>query len=190
MRRILVLLSALLATPASAELIHADPSSFLVKHRLVAPVGAEVAFDALLHVERWWGGDHTWSGDAKNISIEPRVRGCWCERWPDAEIEHGRILYIKKNSNLRLTGSLGPLQDMAVNAVLDYTLTPGKDGTQIDMMYRVTGADSSQLDGVAAIVDKVMVEQMLRLKSHLDQLAPPPPAPEAAPASGGAPTRP
>lgn len=187
MRRILILLSALMAAPASAEVIHSDPSSFIVKHRLVAAVGAEVAFDALLHVERWWSPGHTWSGDARNLSLEPRVRGCWCERWPDAEIEHGRVIFIKKNSNLRIAGALGPLQEMAVNAVLDYTLTPGKDGTQIDMMYRVTGADSSQLDVVSSVVDKVMVEQMDRLQAHLDRMAPQAAPDAATPAEAGKP---
>ncbi len=187
MHRMLILIFALLAAPATAEVIHSDPSSFIVKHRLVAPVGSEVAFDALLHVERWWSPGHTWSGDAKNMSIEPRVRGCWCERWPDAEIEHGRVLYIKKDSNLRIAGALGPLQDMAVNAVLDYTLLQGKDGTQIEMMYRVTGADSSQLDVVSAIVDKVLVEQMDRLKAHLDRMAPQAAPEGAAPAEAGTP---
>jgi len=181
MRRILLLLSALMAAPASAEVIHSDPSSFVIKHRLIVPVDAETSFDALLHPERWWSPEHTWSGDAKNLSLEPRVRGCWCERWPDAEVEHGRVIFIKKNAQLRLQGALGPLQDMAVNAVLDYTLTQGKDGTQIDMMYRVTGADSSQLDVVSSAVDNVMVQQMDRLKAHLILLGPaPPPTAEAA----------
>lgn len=171
------------ANIASAEVVHSDPSSFLVKQRIIVATDSVTSYNALIHPERWWNPTHTWSGDAKNLSLQANTGGCWCERWPGGEVEHGRVIHLKKDAQLRLQGALGPLQDMAVNAVLDFSLVQGKDGTQIDLMYRVTGADSSQLDVLSAVIDKVLDEQMARLKLHLQPLAPnaDPTAPPAQP---------
>ncbi len=168
----LLLLLSLFAAPASAEVVQSEPANILIRQRLIVATDAATSFDGLLHIERWWSGEHTYSGDASKLSLAAQAGGCWCERWPGGEIEHGRVIYLKPDSQLRILGALGPLQELAVTGVLDFTLLQGKDGTQIDLSYRVNGSPASALDGVAAVVDQVLAEQLGRLKAHLDPLAP------------------
>lgn len=163
---ILLVLSAI-AAPAMAEVGQSDAGSFTVTYRLIVPVGAEVAYAELLHPERWWSSEHTWSGDAKNLSLKPKAGGCWCERWADGEVEHARVIFIARNKRLRLSGAIGPLQSMPVSAVMDFAITPGKDGSQIDISYRVGGPASAALDKIAPAVDGVLAAQFERLRANL-----------------------
>lgn len=168
----LLIASFLFANTTSAEVAQADAASFLVTHRIVVPTDSAESFKALTHPELWWSSEHTWSGSASNLRLDPHAGGCWCEQWSDGQVEHGRVLFIKTNELLRVNAALGPLQAMAVNAVLDFQLTPGKDGTQIDVSYRVSGPASAKLDGIAPGVDKVLGEQTTRLKALLDSKGP------------------
>ncbi len=168
----LLIASFFFANAASADVAQADASSFLVTHRIIVPANGAKSFKAITHPERWWSSEHTWSGSAGNLRLDPHAGGCWCERWSGGQVEHGRVLFIKTDSLLRVNAALGPLQAMAVNAVLDFQLTPGKDGTQIDISYRVSGPASAKLDNIAPGVDKVLGEQITRLKSLLESKAP------------------
>ena len=153
---------------AMAEVSQSDASGFTIARRIIVSADQQASFAALLHPERWWKQDHTWSGSAANLSLDAHAGGCFCERWSGGEVEHGRVLFIKRDSLLRLQAALGPLQAMAVTGVLEFQLTPGKDGTQIDLGYRVSGADSSKLDAIAPMADKMLEEQMASLKALLD----------------------
>jgi uncharacterized protein YndB with AHSA1/START domain len=159
-----------LAAPAigSAEVTEKSASSFLLSQRVIVKSAATASYQALLHPERWWKEGHTWSGSAKNISLDPHAGGCWCERWADGEVEHARVVFMKKNELLRLQGSFGPMQGLAVTGVLEFQLTQGKDGTQVDMSYRVNGSEASKLDMIAPMADGMFAEQMASLKSLLD----------------------
>jgi hypothetical protein len=64
---------------------------------------------------------------------------------------------------IRLVGGLGPLQSMAVNGVMTFTVTPLASGAKITMEYRVTGDASLQLDRIGPGVDHVLMEQFTRL---------------------------
>lgn len=151
-----------------AEVTESSASSFTLAQRIIVIADQPASFQALLHPERWWSKAHTWSGSASNLSLDPRGSGCFCERWSGGEVEHARVLFIRNESLVRLQGAFGPMQPMAVTGVLEFELTPGKDGTQVDLRYRVTGADSSRLDAMAPLVDKMFTEQMAALKALLD----------------------
>jgi uncharacterized protein YndB with AHSA1/START domain len=160
------------ATSARAEVAQSDPQGFTIAIRRIVLADATQSWDGLVHPARWWNPEHSWSGDAANLGVEARAGGCWCERWNGNEVEHGRIIRSEPGVNLRLRGVFGPLQEQALTGVMDFRLTQGKDGTQIDLSYRVSGPASARLDEVAAIVDQVLSLQMDRFKAHLDPLAP------------------
>ena len=49
--------------------------------------------------------------DAKNLSIDARPGGCFCEKLPNGGgVEHARVVYVAPREVLRLSGALGPLQ--------------------------------------------------------------------------------
>ena len=74
---------------------------------------------------RWWDPAHTWSGSARNLKLEPKAGGCFCEKLADGgSVQHGRVIFAQPGKLLRLEGALGPLQDMAVTGVLSFNLAP------------------------------------------------------------------
>lgn len=168
----LFLASIALAWPASAAVRSADASSFIVAGSYETKADAATAFAALVEPKRWWSPQHSWSGDANNISLEARAGGCWCERWNGGEAEHARVIFVAKDKQLRVAGAFGPMQAMALNAVLDVQLVPTATGTRIDMTYTVNGSPASNLDKLAPAVDGVLAEQFGRLQSLLDNGSP------------------
>jgi hypothetical protein len=67
---------------------------------------------------------------------------------------------------LRLRGSLGPLQDMAVTGVLTVKLTPTEGGTEAVVTYRLSGDPSHALDQFVPVVDQVIGLQFGAFARH------------------------
>lgn len=142
---------------ASAAATQSSPDGAVVEHRFHIAASPQDAWDALVHPESWWPSDHTWSGDRSNLRLDPRAGGCFCESWGDASAEHGRIIMSQPGRLLRFRGALGPLQDMAVTAVLTVTLVAAEaGGTDATVTYRVSGDASHKLDTFVPAVDKVI----------------------------------
>ena len=150
-----------LLTPglASAVVQQSAADGFVVEHRFQIAAPPAAAWQVLVHPERWWPRDHTWSGNPGNLSLAPEAGGCFCERWEDGSAEHGRIIQARRDRTLRFNGALGPLQEMAVTGVLTVTLAPAGKGTEATVTYRVSGDASHKLDGFVTIVDAVVGQQ-------------------------------
>ncbi len=158
------------AAPAFADVQSASPGGFVLQAEAEVSASPDQAWRRLLHVERWWNGDHTYSGNARRLSLEPRAGGCWCERWGDGQsVEHMRVVLVMENEGvrtLRVVGGLGPLQELAVNGVLTFTVAPLASGAKITMTYRVSGDPTLGLDRLAPLVDSVLSEQFGRLSRY------------------------
>jgi uncharacterized protein YndB with AHSA1/START domain len=156
------------AAPARAEVTRAAADSFLVEHKLAVAAAPGKVFEALGQPGRWWSDAHTYSGRASNLSLTTEAGGCFCERWSGGSVEHGRVVLVRRDTQLRLEAALGPLQEMAVEAVLTFTLAARDGSTDLTLTYRVSGDPAHKLDGLAAIVDTVIGEQVQRLKRLVD----------------------
>jgi hypothetical protein len=168
----LVVSSATLAfaAPARAEIVSAGPSGFNLRHVAEVPNPAPVVWAALSDVGKWWDPEHTYSGDARNLTLEPTVRGCFCEKLSlYAGIEHARVIYALPAKILRLNGALGPLQDFGVNGVLTWTIEPAGGGSRITVTYNVGGFADRPLADWAPIVDEVIGGQLKRLARYITQ---------------------
>jgi uncharacterized protein YndB with AHSA1/START domain len=175
MRVIAVLIALVcIATPARAEVASSSPSAFVIQAEADVAASPAETWRRLLRIERWWNAEHTYSGDARRLSLDPRAGGCWCERWGDGQsVEHMRVVLVMENDGvrtLRTVGGLGPLQEMGVNGVLTFTVAPLADshasGTKITMTYRVAGDATLGLDRLAPLVDGVLLEQFGRLSRY------------------------
>jgi hypothetical protein len=71
-------------------------------------------------------------------------------------VEHGRVVMSKTGKLLRISGALGPMQEMAVTGVLTISLEPASTGTNAIVTYRVSGDSSHALDKLAPAVNDVL----------------------------------
>ena len=166
---ILLAASIMLAAPAAAEVLSSTPAGFAVEARVVVPVAPSEAYAALGRIGRWWNSEHTYSGDAANMRLEPRVGGCFCEAIPadGGEIEHGRVIYARPGQTLRVQGGLGPLQSEGVLGTLTWQLRAVDSGTEISQTYVAGGYMRGGFEAAAPLVDQVMAAQLEGLRRHL-----------------------
>ena len=123
--------------------------------------------------------EHTWSGKASNLSLKPEAGGCFCEKWKDGSVEHGRVIMAMPGKVLRLETALGPLQERALNGMLSFWIRSEDSTTTLTVEYRVNGASASGLDQLAPSVDEVLGAQVDRLRRYIATGNPEPPRGEA-----------
>lgn len=167
-------------TPALAEVRQAAADHFQLAFTATVTSPPAKVYALLARVGDWWSAEHTWSGDAKNLSLKAEAGGCFCERWAGGSVEHGRVIMALKNQTLRLDSALGPLQEYALSGILSFHLSPLEDGnTEMLVDYRVNGSSASGLDQFAAAVDQVLGMQLERLLRYIDTGNPEAPVVEA-----------
>jgi uncharacterized protein YndB with AHSA1/START domain len=155
--------------PAAAEVASSSPSAFLIQAEAEIAASPDQVWRALPRIERWWSPAHTYSGDARRLSLDPRAGGCWCERWDGQSVEHARVVLVMEDDGvrtLRAVGALGPLQDLGVSGVMTFTVAPLASGAKLTMTYRVSGDPGLTLDQLAPLVDGVLMEQFGRLSRY------------------------
>jgi hypothetical protein len=166
------LLSAALAVGAgglaAAATSEVSPAGFLVAVRHEVRATPQRLYAALGEVDKWWNGSHSWSGSAANLSLARHAGGCFCERWGTSSVEHARVIHAVEDRMLRLEGSLGPLQALAVTSVMTFALEPKDGGTALVVSYRVAGNEAAGLQQLAAPVDRVIAEQVRRLVAYVE----------------------
>jgi len=155
MKALLMVALALAPMCAGAEVKFAAPDGFLIEHRFTIAAPAAQVWETLLHPERWWPADHTWSGKRENLSLVADAGGCFCERWDGGSVEHGRVVAVFPGKMLRLDAALGPLQEMAVSGVITFALEEKEGATTLTATHRVSGDAAHKLDALAPIVDQV-----------------------------------
>ena len=158
-----------LNSPARAEVAAASAGAFIIHGEQTVSVSPEQAWRSVGRIGHWWDSAHTYSGDARRMSLQMRAGGCFCERWSGQSIEHARVLLVMERQGVRtvrMSGALGPLQEMGANGVLTITVTPEGEGARVAMDYRVSGDSSLALDAIAPLVDGVLMTQLERLSRY------------------------
>jgi hypothetical protein len=168
---------ALSGEPAAAEVVASSDAGFVTRAAATVKADPAATWLALVAPAGWWNGEHTYSGDAKNLYIDAQATGCFCEKLPvtkDApagarggSIEHMHVIYAAPSRVLRMKGGLGPLQSEAVDATLTITLKPVEGGTRILWEYVVGGYMRQKPAELAPVVDKVLGEQLAGLAAKL-----------------------
>lgn len=163
------------AAPVMAKVEGQSDIGFSTLHAAIIEAPPEKVWDTLIAPSRWWNPDHSWTGDADNLYIDPRAGSCFCEmiRPKDQKadvvsrdsVEHMRIIYAETPRILRMSGGLGPLQSEGVAATLNIAMEPHEKGTLISWSYVVGGYMRMPVAELAPAVDGVLGEQLLRLRA-------------------------
>jgi uncharacterized protein YndB with AHSA1/START domain len=159
--------------PVAAEVKSVTPNGFEVVSTATISAPPDRVYAALGEVGRWWSPSHTFSRDAANLSMELRAGGCFCERLKDGgTVQHLQVVYAAPGEGLRLRGALGPLQTEGVDGTLSWTLKRAEGGTNVTQSYVVGGYTRSGMEQWAPRVDRVLDEQLQRLKSFAEGKSP------------------
>jgi uncharacterized protein YndB with AHSA1/START domain len=156
-----------LAGSAVAEVKQTAADGFFITFSGPVAASATKAYTDVTQIQRWWSSEHTWSGKAANLSLKPEAGGCFCERWKDGSVEHGRVIMAMPGKVLRLETSLGPLQEQALVGILSFWVKTEDSTTTLTVEYRVNGSSGSGLDQLAPSVDEVLGAQVDRLRRYI-----------------------
>jgi len=148
------------------------PSGFVVRYELAIAAPAAKVYESLLNVGSWWSEKHTYSGDSRNLSLDARAGGCFCEKLANGAVEHMRVVYLKQDEALRLRGALGPLQASGVAGAMTWRLSGAEKGTRLELTYSVGGFMPGGFEKIAPAVEAVVKEQADRLKRFVETGAP------------------
>jgi hypothetical protein len=155
----------LLGGYASAEVSSVGGNGFEVRQMVHVAAPADKAFAALLQPSRWWAPEHTFSGNAMNLTLDARAGGCWCESLPEGgSVEHMHVLFLSPGKVLRLRGALGPFQALAVEGVMTWTVKANGNGSDISASYAIGGYSKDGFDNLSKAADQVLGIQIERLR--------------------------
>lgn len=179
-------LALLSAVPAAAEVTGSGEGGFVSRHEVVVSANPKEVWLALISPSGWWTSEHTWSGDAANLTLTPQAGGCFCEKIPEVDepgrftlegsVEHMRVIQAYPERALRMVGALGPLQSEPVSGVLTIAISEVEAGTRIVWEYNVGGQMRYEVPVIARAVDAVMGIQLAALAKPLGPVAIPEPA--------------
>jgi uncharacterized protein YndB with AHSA1/START domain len=165
MKRLLVaaLASSLIFVSARAEIVESSDAHYVLRHEGTSPLAPEALWARFVEPASWWHPDHTYSGDAGNLSLAPRAGGLWLEQWEGGSVIHGSVLYVENGKSMRLYAPFGPLQGLGVYTVWTITVSPEGSGSKVVFDEISSGPPSADLGEVAKAVDYVKTEAMTRL---------------------------
>ncbi len=171
---------AVAGAPLVAEVVETKADGFVTRDSASVKAPPLATWLALTRPGLWWSDKHSWSGDAKNMTLTPQGGGCFCERIPvgdsgnasamEGSAQHATVVQAFPMRVLRMRGGFGPLQGEPAEGVLTITMKEVPGGTRIVWEYNVGGPMRYKVSEIAPAVDGVMSEQLKRLKDHLGAL--------------------
>ena len=165
MRAVPLIAISMMAAPASASVVSAGEHGFEVQSSVNLVVPTQDAYSAFGQIGQWWNNEHTYSGDAKRMSLQVRPGGCLCESLDEGGgIEHMRVTFVQPGERVVLTGSLGPLLYEATTGVMDVKVERIAGGSRVTMNYRAAGFAKGGAAAMAPLVDQVLADQLKRYR--------------------------
>jgi uncharacterized protein YndB with AHSA1/START domain len=175
----LAILVAILAAPLRGEVIESTTAGFLVRNTATINAPPAKVYAALTDsIGGWWDPAHTFSQDARNLSLDGKPGGCFCEQLPDGGgVQHMRVVYASPDKLLRLSGAIGPLQEAALVGTMSWNLQQTGGGTAVELSYAVGGFRAGGFRDLATVVDGVLRGQLARLRAFVETGRPDGPLP-------------
>jgi hypothetical protein len=157
----------------AADVVDSSASGFTVKETIAIQAPPQDVYARIFKVGEWWSSAHAFSHDAHNLSIEEKVGGCFCEKFPaGGGVKHMEVTYVSPAQTIVLHGVLGPLLSLAAAGTMQIQLSAADGGTKLEVTYAVAGYLAGGLNSWAGPVDGVLKEQFTRLKNLLESGAP------------------
>jgi uncharacterized protein YndB with AHSA1/START domain len=154
---------------ANATVAEATPTGFQVQQKVEIAAPASKVWAALSKIGQWWDSQHTWSSDAKNLTLSLTPGGCFCEAFPHGGgARHMTVMLVSPSKTVVMEGALGPLIFSGATGHLVWNLSEAAGKTTLTQIYYVGGEYPGGLDKMAGAVDGVLSEQITRLKAYIE----------------------
>lgn len=161
-----------LASPALAEVINISSNGFQIRHEVLLNIPSEEAYELLVNVSGWWNPSHTYTLNPKNLSIDARPGGCFCEKYPHGGgVQHMSVVHAAPGKALRMTGALGPMQAHGLAGSMSWDFIPQKPAeagqplSKLVLSYSVGGYMAGGFEKMAPMVNAMLGEQITRYKN-------------------------
>jgi len=169
MRAVLLLLALSVSATGLAEVADSSANGFTVVHEVTIDAPRTETWLVAIRIGEWWSNDHTISGDASRMTIDPVPQGCFCEALgKNAGVVHLTVTSVNPTVWLRLSGGLGPLGVMGVDGNMNWEFSDAGGGTRVRFTYAVGGYSPDGLDSIAEPVNFVIGEALARLKARVE----------------------
>ena len=160
---------ALSGGTARAAVVEAQAGGFQVNESVEIAAPAAKVWAALAQVGSWWNGEHSWSQDARNLSLALKPGGCLCEALPNGGgVNHLSVVFVAPGKMVVFDGMLGPLLFSGGAGHLVWKLTEKAGHTTLAQTYYVGGYFPGGFDKIAPAVDGVLTDQIGRLKAYVE----------------------
>ena len=165
-----LILAVLTASIAHGGVVDSSANGFTVKvsmHLSAPPAEAYRKF--VRNIGEWWNPQHTWSGSAKNLSIEEKPMGCFCEKLPDGGgVRHMAVISVMPGKSIVMSGALGPMQALAATGTMKVEFKATEGGTSFELTYSVAGYLAGGMNAFAGPSDGMLSEQLSRYKKYVE----------------------
>ncbi|MBV8976695.1 MAG: ATPase [Alphaproteobacteria bacterium] len=176
-----IVAAGLASAPSRAAVVDQQPNGFSLQEHETIAAAPDKVWAELIQPAHWWNKAHTFSGDSKNLTLEAKAGGCWCETLADGgSVLHMTVVYAAPGKLLRLRGALGPFQSTGMDGAMNVVLEPGdkeKKTTKLTVVYNLGGYVWGGYQALPASADGVLNLQFYRLKQLIETGSPDTPRP-------------
>ena len=156
-------LSVLFSGAATADVIEASPDHFVLRQEATSSLSPQEMWQRLINPATWWHPEHSYSGNADNLTLDVQAGGLWKEEWDGGSVTHGEVIFVNPGVQLRLDAPFGPLQAIGAKTIWTITISAEGEGSRVVFDEISHGVPSSKLDELAPAVDFVKTEAIRRL---------------------------
>ncbi len=159
----------LIAANARGAVLESNAQGFAIEEKAEITASPDRVYEALTHPEKWWNPAHTFSHDAKNLSLMPTAGSCLCETLPDGgSIEHLSVIRVVPGQMLRMKGAMGPFQGQGLEGALTFTLARQDDSTSLTLDYNIGGFIRGGFGKFPEAGDAMAADLVARLKRYVE----------------------
>ncbi|HEY4124915.1 MAG TPA: SRPBCC domain-containing protein [Rhizomicrobium sp.] len=159
----------LIAGDAKAVVVESNAQGFAIEETAHIDAPPAKVYAALVHPENWWNSEHTFSQDAKNLSLDPKAGGCLCETLPGGgSVQHLTVASIVPGRMLLFRGAMGPFLSQGVDGALSFTLKPAGDGTDLVLDNNVGGFVKGGMSKWPLAADAMLTDLAAHLKYYIE----------------------
>src|SRR5678815_4551915 len=91
----------LVAGTASADVTDSREAAFCIESTATTRASPAAVYAELGNVSHWWDPEHTWSGSARNLSLQLQAGGCFCEKLASGgSVQHLSLIHISEPTRL------------------------------------------------------------------------------------------